>query len=98
MSNPIGVVPERAMVFIDAMNLYESMAALKTNTNIDYYKLSIKLAGPQRRLIRAYVYTGTYDQTREPGKYAAQMNFLVKCNGCHLSLSRHVHLFLEVGF
>ena len=66
------------MVFIDAMNLYESLGTLKANTNLDYYKFSCKLAGAQRRLIRAYVYTGAYDQTREPDKYAAQMKFFSK--------------------
>lgn len=69
---------EKAMVFIDAMNLYESLGpkGLKINTNIDYYKFASKIVGRQRRLIRVYVYTGTYDQTREPQKYAAQMRFI----------------------
>jgi uncharacterized LabA/DUF88 family protein len=77
MADPPGIVPERVMVFIDAMNLYESLGrkGLNINTNIDFYKLSCKLACPHRRLIRVHVYTGIYDQTREPAKYAAQMKF-----------------------
>jgi uncharacterized LabA/DUF88 family protein len=66
------------MVFVDAMNLYESLKWLDINTNIDFYKLSCKLACPHRRLIRTYVYTGTYDQVRESEKYAAQMRFISK--------------------
>jgi uncharacterized LabA/DUF88 family protein len=75
MSNPPGMVPERVMVFIDAMNLYESLKSLNINTNIDIHKLSCKLSCLHRRLIRVHVYTGIYDQTREPDKYAAQMRF-----------------------
>ncbi|MGD0216500.1 MAG: NYN domain-containing protein [Desulfobaccales bacterium] len=77
MTNPPGIVPERVMVFIDAMNLYESLGrkGVNINTNIDFHKLACKLACPHRRLIRVHVYTGTYDQTREPAKYAAQMRF-----------------------
>lgn len=78
MSNSPGISPERVMVFIDAMNFYESLGrkGLNINTNIDFYKFSSKLACPHRRLIRVYVYTGTYDQMREPEKYAAQMKFI----------------------
>lgn len=67
--------PERAMVFVDAMNLYESLGALKLNTNVEYYKFAGKLAEPHRRLIRCHVYTGAYDQAREPAKYAGQVRF-----------------------
>lgn len=74
------MAPERAMVFIDAMNLYESLGVkgLKIKTDIDYYKFACKLASPHRRLIRAYVYTGTYEQTQNPQRYAAQMRFINK--------------------
>lgn len=70
--------PERAMVFVDAMNLYESLGALKINTNVDYHKFSLKLIEPHRRLIRCHVYTGAYDQAREPAKYAAQVRYFNK--------------------
>jgi hypothetical protein len=39
------LVPEKAMVFIDAMNVYESLRALGVDTRLDYYKLAVKLAG-----------------------------------------------------
>jgi uncharacterized LabA/DUF88 family protein len=75
MTDPTYLVPEKAMVFIDAMNLYESLGALSLSGNVDYYKFSLKLAGPSRRLIRGHVYTGAYDQIREPEKYKRQMVF-----------------------
>ncbi len=81
MSSVPATTPDRAMVFIDLMNVYESLASLKTNTNIDYHKLSQKLAEPHRRLIRCHVYTGSYDQAREPDKYAAQMRFINRVHG-----------------
>jgi uncharacterized LabA/DUF88 family protein len=69
------ITPERAMVFVDLMNLYKSLEGLGVDTNVNYYKLARKLAEPNRRLIRCYVYTGTYDQVREPDKYKAQVRF-----------------------
>jgi|GEM_PF-1800163 hypothetical protein len=58
--------PERAMVFIDLMNLYKSLESLRVDTNVDYHRLALKLAEPHRRLIRCYVYTGSYDQSSGP--------------------------------
>lgn len=66
---------ERAMVFVDAMNFYESLGALQINTNVDYYKFACKLAEPHRRMIRCHLYTGAYDQNREPAKYAGQVRY-----------------------
>lgn len=99
MLSSTGIVPERAMVFIDAMNLYESMASLGANTNIDYYKFSYKLVGPQRRLIRAHVYTATYDQMREPDKYAGQMKFINKVHQMQfVTLKTRPLLFRRGGY
>lgn len=75
MPDPIPISQERAMVFVDLMNVYESLGLFRVSTNVDYYKMAIKLAGPQRRLIRCHVYTGAYNQVREPNRYAAQMKF-----------------------
>lgn len=75
------IVPERAMVFIDLMNLYESLGNLKAKTDVDYHKLALKLAEPHRRLIRCHAYTGAYDQAREPDKYAAQVKFFNRIHG-----------------
>jgi uncharacterized LabA/DUF88 family protein len=80
MEGQEGVVPEKVMVFIDAMNLYESLGALRIRPSIDYHKFACKLAGMHRRLIRVHVYTGAYDQTREPQKYADQMRFFNRVN------------------
>jgi uncharacterized LabA/DUF88 family protein len=77
-ATPSSYAPERAMVFVDAMNLYESLGALDINTNVDYYKLAMKLVEPRRRLIRCHVYTGAYDQSREPMKYAGQVKYFNK--------------------
>jgi uncharacterized LabA/DUF88 family protein len=60
------------------MNLNESLQALGVEVKIDYHKFSLKLVGPHRRLIRTHVYTGAYDQVREPDKYAQQMKFFNK--------------------
>ena len=75
------LTPERAMVFVDLMNLYKSLESLGVNTNVNYHKLALKLAEPHRRLIRCYVFTGTYDQVREPDKYAAQVRFFNRVHG-----------------
>jgi hypothetical protein len=75
MTNQSPVALERAMVFIDLMNVYEGLGTLKISTNVDYYKMANKLVGLQRRLIRCHVYTGAYDQMREADKYAGQMRF-----------------------
>lgn len=80
MSVPM-MVPERAMVFIDLMNLYESLGQLKIQTSVDYYKFAYKLAAPHRRLIRCHVYTGAYDQAREPDKCAGQVRFFNRVHG-----------------
>jgi len=78
MAEPLFLLPEKAMVFVDAMNLYEGLQVLGVDTRLDYYKFSLKLVGPRRRLVRVYVYTGAYDQVREPEKYAQQMKFFNK--------------------
>ena len=73
---PAGV--ENAIVFIDAMNLYEGLRVAGINTNIDYNKFGNKLVGQSRRLVRCYLYTGAYDQAKAPDKYASQMRFFNK--------------------
>ena len=73
--DPVVYQQERAMVFVDAMNLYESLGGLNMATNVDYYKFAGKLAEAHRRLVRCYVYTGAYDQIREPARYAAQVRY-----------------------
>ncbi len=78
MPDPVVFAPEKAMVFIDLMNLYESLASEKLNPSLDYHKFSLKLVGAQRRLIRTHAYTGAYDQAREPAKYKAQVRFFNK--------------------
>ena len=75
MPDPTIYMPERAMVFIDLMNLYESLGDLRISPNVDYHKFAVKLAEPNRRLIRCHAYTGAYDQVREPAKYAGQVRF-----------------------
>jgi uncharacterized LabA/DUF88 family protein len=60
------------------MNLYESLGTLGINPSIDYYKFSLKLVGISRRLVRSHVYTGSYDQLREPDKYKRQIRFFNK--------------------
>lgn len=89
--------PERAMVFIDAMNLYESLGELELNTNVDYYKFACKLAEPHRRLIRCHVYTGAYDQTREPARYSGQVRYFNKVQAMPFVTLRTRRLLLRGG-
>jgi uncharacterized LabA/DUF88 family protein len=91
------IAPERAMVFIDLMNLYKALESAGVNTNIDYYKLALKLAQPHRRLIRCYVYTGAYDQTREPDKYAAQVRFFNRVDRMPFVELKHRPLYFRAG-
>ena len=51
----MAIIPERAMAFIDLMNLYERLGQQGLNTNLDYYKFSSKMGEPHRRLIRCHV-------------------------------------------
>jgi len=62
----------RVMLFIDGMNLYHALKENQVNTDVDFHKLSQKLAGANR-LIRTYYYHAPYDQTQEPGKYKDQL-------------------------
>ena len=91
------MVPERAMVFVDAMNIYESLGALKLNPNVDYYKFALKLVGAQRRLIRCHVYTGAYDQGREPQRYAAQVRYFNKVQAMSFVMLKTRPLMLRAG-
>lgn len=97
MPDPAVFAPERAMVFVDAMNIYESLGALNLNTNLDYYKFACKLAEPQRRLIRCHVYTGAYDQTREPARYAGQVRYFNKVQAMSFVMLKTRPLVLRGG-
>lgn len=91
------VMPERAMVFVDAMNLYESLGALRLNPNVDYYKFALKLAETHRRLIRCHVYTGAYDQSREPAKYTAQVRYFNRVQTMSFVMLKTRPLILRAG-
>lgn len=97
MSTAPVITPERAMVFVDLMNLYESLRGLGVNTNVDYHKLALKLAEPRRRLIRCHVYTGAYDQTREPEKHKAQVKFFNRVHAMPFVTLRTRPLLFRAG-
>jgi hypothetical protein len=62
---------EQVVIFIDGSNFYHGLKNRIGRTNIDFRKLSGKLAG-ERKLIRAYYYNAPVDQRAFPERYAAQ--------------------------
>lgn len=54
----LGWTMDRVIVFCDSANLYHGMSRNFPNTRIDYERMFAKIVGPDRKLIRAYWYTG----------------------------------------
>ena len=81
---------ERICIFIDGSNFYFALKRNNRVTRVDYYQLSLALAGPDRHLIRTYYYNVAYDKTQFPDKAKTQMSFLD-------SLDRTPYLELRLG-
>jgi uncharacterized LabA/DUF88 family protein len=81
---------EQACVFIDGSNFYFALKRNNRVTRVDYYQLSLALAGPDRELVRAYYYNVAYDKNTFPDKAKNQMSFLD-------SLDRTPYLELRLG-
>lgn len=64
----------RVMTFIDGSNLYHSLKAEFSRTDLRFEKLCEKLAG-DRRLVRNYYYNAAVDQSKEPIRYKDQQRF-----------------------
>lgn len=81
---------ERVCVFIDGSNFYFALKRNNRVTRVDYYQLSLALAGPDRKLVRTYYYNVAYDKNQFPDKAKSQMSFLD-------SLDRTPYLELRLG-
>ena len=53
---------ERVCVFIDGSNFYFALKRNNRATRVDYYQLSLALAGPDRQLVHTYYYNVAYDK------------------------------------
>lgn len=67
---------KKVMIFIDGSNMYHNMMANFRKASIDYNKLSLKLTGENRELIRTYYYNCPLDQNKDVLAYKAQQRFL----------------------
>ncbi len=65
---------KRVMIFIDGSNLYHHLQKNFGRANLNFRKFSLKLAGPDRDLIRTYYYNCPVDQS-DPQAYKAQQRF-----------------------
>jgi uncharacterized LabA/DUF88 family protein len=65
---------ERVMIFIDGSNMYHSLKAFFSRTDIDLGKFCAKLIG-KRRLIRIYYYNARVGRKEEPERYLHQRQF-----------------------
>jgi len=81
---------ERVCIFIDGSNFYFALKRNNRVTRVDYYQLSLALAGPDRKLVRTYYYNVAYDKNQFPDKAKTQMSFLD-------SLDRTPYLELRLG-
>lgn len=81
---------EKVCVFIDGSNFYFSLKRNNRPTRVDYYQLSLALAGPDRQLYRTFYYNASYDKNHFPDKAKTQMTFLD-------SLDRTPFLELRLG-
>jgi len=68
-------LPQRVMIFIDGSNMYHNMTKEFGKASLDYRKLSLKLAGEDRELIRTYYYNSPVGQDKNKQAYVAQQRF-----------------------
>mgnify|MGYP001301548380 CR=1 FL=1 len=81
---------KRVCIFIDGSNLYFALKRNGKMTRVDYFQLSLALAGPERQLIRTYYYNAVFDAAQFPDKAKSQQSFLD-------SLDRTPFLDLRLG-
>ncbi|MBA7693536.1 hypothetical protein ES703_102122 [subsurface metagenome] len=67
---------ERVTIYIDGSNLYHSLKAGFSRTDLDFEKFCNKLLGG-RHLVRIYYYNVPLDQTKEPERYKDQQKFFL---------------------
>jgi uncharacterized LabA/DUF88 family protein len=81
---------KRICIFIDGSNLYFALKRNSKMTRVDYFQLSLALAGPERQLVRTYYYNAVFDPVQFPDKAKSQQSFLD-------SLDRTPFLDLRLG-
>jgi uncharacterized LabA/DUF88 family protein len=81
---------KRVCVFIDGSNLYFALKRNNKMTRVDYYQLSLALAGPDRKLMRTYYYNAVFDTNHFSDKAKSQQSFFD-------SLDRTPYLELRLG-
>jgi len=81
---------KRVCVFIDGSNLYFALKRNNKMTRVDYYQLSLALAGSDRKLIRTYYYNAVFDTNHFSDKAKSQQSFFD-------SLDRTPYLELRLG-
>lgn len=93
---------ERVVIFIDGSNFYFGCKSLLGRANVDFYRLSLLLAG-NRKLIRTYYYNVPLNKESDETKYKKQQKFfewLKKTPYLELRLGRLVNrsgVFMEKG-
>lgn len=89
----MGDSTERVMIFVDGSNLYHSLKAFFSRTDLDIGRLGGKLLG-RRRLIRLYYYNAKVGRKEEPERYRQQQAFFASISAipyCELRLGRLVY-------
>ena len=85
-----GIFMNRVCVFIDGSNLYFALKRNNKMTRVDYYQLSLALAGEGRKLMRTYYYNAVFDTNHFSDKAKSQQSFFD-------SLDRTPYLELRLG-
>lgn len=66
---------DRVSIFIDGANLFFAMLDHTDSIKLDYKKLTDKLCGANRKLVRAYYYDAPLKQQDDPSRYKKQQRF-----------------------
>ncbi len=66
---------ERVCIFIDGSNFYHCMRKDLGDMKIDFEKISQKLCGKDRKLIRTYYYNAPLDMSHDKESYKKQQKF-----------------------
>lgn len=83
--------PPRATLFIDGSNWYHSLKELGISGpgELDYAKMSTKLAGPGRTWVGTRFYIGRVNQAETPNLYADQRRFLSRMEASDPRITVH---------
>lgn len=82
---------KRVMVFIDGSNLYFDLKKYLRRHDVDFAALPLKLAGPNRELVRTYYYNCPVNRQDDEDRYRRQQRFfesLYRINDLEVCLGR----------